>query len=383
VSETGRVSHHRTLFWAAMELTLRHPLRLWVTVGCLAAVATPFLVGLSILEGVRTEAAASVAAGPDLLVTGYENGRNASLPESILAHARRIYRIARCRGRVIGRAYLEKSLVSVVGLEAMRDTPVPEKGEAWIGAALAADRHLMVGSSFAVTDSEEVTVRIGKIFPEDAGLASARLVTLNLKDAQTLFGTQGRVTDLQVWIQSEERERSQILLRVAYELRKSSIPLLIQTRKLVSDYVDRGFTLKGGTFLALYTVALAVLIPALLVTSGFGMSTRRREIGVMKALGFSVLDILEMATFEVGALALLSGCLSFLLAWSWIRLGNGFLIASFFIAQIEHGHLLQIPASFLPGPLVITFGMCAVLLAVGVVYTAYRVAISTPLEALR
>jgi ABC-type lipoprotein release transport system permease subunit len=383
VSESGRVSPHRTLFWAAMELTWRHPLRLAVTVGCLVAVATPFLVGLAILEGVRAEAGASVQEGPDLLVTGYENGRNASLPDSILAHAKRIYRISRSRGRVIGRAYLEKSLVSVVGLESLRDVAVPEKGEAWIGASLAQDRHLTVGSSFAVTDVEELTVKIGKIFPAEAGIASARLVMLSLKDAQVLFGTSGRITDLQVWIQTEERERSQILLRVAYELRKSGIPLLIQTRKLVSDYVDRGFTLKGGTFLALYTVALAVLIPALLVTSGFGMSTRKREIGVMKALGFSVLDILEMAAYEVGVLATLSGCLSFLMAWGWIRLGNGFLIASFFIAELEHGHLLEIPAIFLPGPLLVTMGICVVLLGIGVVYTAYRVAISTPLEALR
>src|SRR5580693_2574982 len=108
MTDPNRVSHHRTLFWAAMEMSLRHPLRFWVTVGCLAAVATPFLVGLAILEGVRYEAAASVDAGPDLLLTGYEHGKNASIPDSVDALSRRIYRVSRSRGRIVGRAYIEK-----------------------------------------------------------------------------------------------------------------------------------------------------------------------------------------------------------------------------------------------------------------------------------
>ena len=43
--------------------------------------------------------------------------------------------------------------------------------------------------------------------------------------------------------------------------------------------------LKEGIFSALYIVAFALGIPAILVTSGFGLSERKREIGIMKATG--------------------------------------------------------------------------------------------------
>ena len=45
--------------------------------------------------------------------------------------------------------------------------------------------------------------------------------------------------------------------------------------------------LKEGIFSALYLIAFAVGVPAILVASGFGLSERKREIGIMKATGWN------------------------------------------------------------------------------------------------
>ena len=375
-----KLSPHRALFWAAMEATVRHPLRLWVTVLCLAAVVTPFLVGLSILEGVREEARRSVDEGPDLLVTGYEHGRNASIAADLVQRARAIPQVREARGRIVGRCYLEERLFTLVGLEG-RDAPA--KGELWLGSSVAAELGLAPGAKLTLADQAMLELKVARVLPPEAGLASSRVAVCALADAQALYNTPERISDLQIWTKEDAAVGSEPELMVAFQLRTTGLPLRIQTRKLVRDYVDRGFTLKGGTFLALQVVALAVVIPALLVTSGFGMSTRRREVALMKLVGFSVLDLLEMAAWEVLVLAALSALISFALAWTWIRVGKGALVASFFIAELEQGPLAVVPAVFQPMPVAVAFAACLMLLASGVIVTTWRSANASPAEALR
>lgn len=375
--EPGR-SPRRALFRAAMESAVRHPLRLWATVGCLVAVVTPFLVGLAVLEGVRAEARVSVDAGPDLVVTGYEHGRNAGLGAEIVKHARALPTVKEVRGRIVGRCYVEDRLLTLVGIEGG-----PHVGELWLGASVAAELKLAAGQVLALADVGAAELKIVKLVEPEAGLASSRIAVCSLKDAQTLFATPDRISDLQVWVKDDGKTIGDPALMTAFQLRLTGLPLRIQTRKLVRDYVDRGFTLKGGTFLALYVVALAVCIPAVLVTSGFGMSTRRREVALFKLVGFSVLDLLEMAVWEVLALAGLAALLSFALAWLWVRVGKGALIASFFIAELEQGGLAVVPALFTPWPVLSAFGLCLVILASGVVATTWRAATASPAEVLR
>lgn len=376
--EPGR-SPRYALFRAAVEGAVRHPLRLWATVGCLVAVVTPFLVGLAILEGVRAEARVSVDAGPDLVVTGYEHGRNTGLGADLMKHARTLPTVGKVRGRIVGRCYVEDRLLTLVGL----DGDGPHPGELWLGASVAAELKLEVGQVLSLTDVGAAELKIVKLVGPEAGLASSRVAVCNLKDAQSVFATPDRISDLQIWVKSDAKTQGDPDLLTSFQLRLTGLPLRIQTRKLVRDYLDRGFTLKGGTFLALYVVALAVCIPALLVTSGFGMSTRRREVALFKLVGFSVLDLLEMAVWEVLALAALAALLSFALAWLWVRVAKGALIAAFFIAELEQGALAAVPALFTPWPLLAAFGLCLVILASGVVVTTWRAASASPAEVLR
>jgi ABC-type lipoprotein release transport system permease subunit len=379
----GSIARHWALFWAALEAAVRHPVRFWTTAGCLVAVATPFLAGTAILEGVRAEAAASVEAGPDLLVTGYEYGRSSSLPEELVARCRRMEGVREARGRIVGRSYAGEQVLTVVGLGDGRGEAGPRPGQVWLGAALARDLRVAAGGWLTLADQAELPVQVERLLPAGAGLASARLVVLGLADAQRLFATPGRISDLQLWVEPGAEQHSGRLLHAAFQLRMAAPALRIQTRKLAADYVDRGLTLKGGTFYALYLVALGVLIPALLVTSGFGMSARRREIGLMRALGFSLLDVLEMALHEIAILSTLSSLAAFLLAWLWLRVAGGFLVAPFFIAGLEQGAPLQLPVQFFPLPVLVVFALCWVLLATGVIGTTVRAATAPPMEALR
>jgi len=366
----------------AVEMALRHPARTWVTIACLVAVLTPFLSALAVLEGVRAEAGVSLAEGPDLFVTGYEYGRSTPIPQSLVSLSRELSCVLDVRGRIIGRSTVGSTLLTVVGLGPSRFRNAPAPGEVWLGSAAARAIKLAVGGELTLADLDTVRLRVSRVLPDDAGLASSRLALVSLADAQTAYATPGQLTDLQVWLHQTAGLASD-LLKTAAHLRSSGMPLRIQTRKLVEDYVDRGLTLKGGSFLALYLVALGLAIPALLVTTGFGLTVRRQEIGLFKALGFTTVDVLEVAVWESVGLSLVAALSAFLVSWLWIRVLGGFLIAGFFVAGLEHGPLTAIPARFCPDPLLIATGFSFVLLATGAVPTSYRAATVSPVEALQ
>ena len=103
----------------------------------------------------------------------------------------------------------------------------------------------------------------------------------------------------------------------------------------------------------------------------------------MKAIGFSVLDILEMAFFEVIYLSMMASTASFAFAWAWIRIFEGAGVAPFFIAGLELGPNIPVPAIFQPLPLFVSIGLSLVLLSTGVMSTTFQAATSDPTEDLR
>jgi len=379
---------HLALLILAIENTVRHPLRLFVTLACLIAVVTPFTVGLAILQGVKHEALQALDAGPDLFITGYEQGRNISMPQAVARHVRTLHQAVRVQGRIVGRTNVGPHLITLVGLDPEGGEPVPSRGNVWLGFSMAQSLQVKEGDTLILEDMSQITLNVDKILQKNAGLAAARMGIVRLSDAQELFATPDRLSDLQIWVNDPlDRQgpagNSEPGLPIAFQLRLTGIPLRIQTRKLASDYVNRGFGLKGGTFYALFLVAFALVIPALLVTSGFGLSVRRKEIALMKAIGFSVLDILEMAFFEVIYLSMMASTASFAFAWAWIRIFEGAGVAPFFIAGLELGPNIPVPAIFQPLPLFVSIGLSLVLLSTGVMSTTFQAATSDPTEDLR
>ena len=188
---------------------------------------------------------------------------------------------------------------------------------------------------------------------------------------------EGFATDIAVYVKpGYEAAVSEGLQRISKFFR-------IQTKGLVKSYIESGFSMKGGVFVALYTIAFAVAIPALLVTSGFGLSERRKEIGILKATGWQTTEVLEMVFFEGIILALTGACLSFLTSYLWIKLFNGFFIAQLFIAGIGNMPPFTVPAMFLPLPLILSVLLSLVLTMAGSIYSSWRAAVVPPAEALR
>jgi ABC-type antimicrobial peptide transport system permease subunit len=145
----------------------------------------------------------------------------------------------------------------------------------------------------------------------------------------------------------------------------------------------RGFNIKAGVFTGFYCLVLALGIPALGVISGFGQSERRREIGVMKALGWQTPEVLEMIALENLVLGIVSVPCIVLAATGWIHIFNGAFISRFFIANLNVLIPFSVPSRIFPIPFVLSIMMALILTMVGSIYSTWRTAVVPPSEAMK
>jgi ABC-type lipoprotein release transport system permease subunit len=209
---------------------------------------------------------------------------------------------------------------------------------------------------------------------------------MSFEDASEFFKMKGKATDILIYtrpgyapfLAKEIQEKMEISSPGQLEP-----PLRVQDKTLVKRYFERGFNYKAGVFTALYTVAFALAIPALLIVSGFGQTERRKEIGVIKATGWQTQEVMEMAALENFVISLTSAPLAILLAMVWLKWFNGAFIAQFFIAEIGLMAPFPVPSRFLPLPCLFAFLFAVVLTMVGSLYSTWKTATVPPVEAMR
>ena len=124
-------------------------------------------------------------------------------------------------------------------------------------------------------------------------------------------------------------------------------------------------------------------IAVVLVTSGFGLGTRRREIGILKATGWQTDEILLRITVENLVLCLAGASLAIILAYVWLAWLNGYWVASVFLAGVDMAPSFKVPFRLTPVPALLSFVVSFVVVMSGTLYTSWRAAIVPPMEAMR
>ncbi|MEK6726454.1 MAG: FtsX-like permease family protein [Deltaproteobacteria bacterium] len=342
---------------------------------------------MAISEGVKAESMASVMEGADIYLTLDQYGKNAPVPLKYLPDVKKINGVMRVVPRVLGRTYLGDSLAVVVGIpagelppsvECVEGKPFSSRGEAVIGVGLARHFNFSVGHAFMLGGVNGRMLKITGLFKADSSIWASDLIFIPFEDASAIFKTGDLATDFLIYV------RPGYTSAVAETLKKiEGASFRIQSKELVKQYFNKGFTLKGGIFTALYTVAFALAIPALLVSSGFGLSERKREIGIFKATGWQTSEVLEMVVFENLIISLSAAPLALLISFLWLKGLNGLFIAQFFIAEIGLFPPFNVPARFLPIPAFLSFFFSLILTMVGSLYSSWRAAVIPPAEAMK
>lgn len=385
----SELKRHIEFLILASENLIRNRTKTIVVVLCLVAILSPFITAIAISEGVWLHALISVEKGGDLYLTLDEFGKNAPIPAKYLDEMKNIYGVTRAVPRVIGRGFLQNKLAVIVGINKEDASDFfysingrlysAGKEEVVIGEGLANHFKLNIGDEFSMDVQKRKVFTVVGIFHAKSGIWSSNLILMSIEDACELFNAKGMFTDIQLFILPGHMSE---IAREILEILKDK-PYRLQDKKIVKTYFNRGFALKGGTFTALYLVAFALGIPAVLVASGFGITERRREIGILKATGWQTTEILELISFEQLLTSLMGAVLALLLSFIWMKAFNGAIISQFFIAEIGILPKFTVPAKFLPLPAVMAFFISFIITIVGCLYTTWRAATVAPVDSMR
>ncbi len=385
------IKRHLNLILTAAANLLRFKIKSMVVVLCLVAVIFPFITGISIMEGIKSQAQISVQEGADVYVTEDKYGSNAPISLKYIPALESLDGVLRVVPRVVGRAYFFDKLVTIAGihrfpasLEIIKGRIPNSPGDVLMGMALARQMGLQVGTKFSFVFNTSKIFRVVGIFTSKCTIWSALLVCMSFEDAQELFRTPGMATDILIYTRHGYSEAVAEVLQDKEQLKRLKLPYLrVQDKRLIHLYTQKGFNTKGGVFTALYTVAFALGIPALLVASGLGFTERRREIGILKATGWQTQEVLEMAFMENIMLSLLATPVAVLASFVCLKILNGFFIAQFFIAEVEIMPPFPVPSRLFPMPCLLGLLVSFLITSVGSIYTTWRTAVVTPSDAMR
>jgi ABC-type lipoprotein release transport system permease subunit len=382
---------------------LRSPVRSLVTLGCLVAILLPFLAGLALSKGIQEQAEASIRFGADLYVTGTQFGRNVPVPLQAVKEIQHIEGVTEVVPRIVGGIVLgadrENAVVVGLPLEKFPSSISCIEGslsegskmnELVVGSELARRLQLKVGTvvpPFYRSSQGEKTSKVVGIFKAQVPIWQANLIFTSFDTASSIFDQQGLATDLLVYCRPGYKAAvsSAIQQNPSHPSKQKDECLRIQvtSREDLTRLLPSGLLHREGIFNLHFLLAFAMGIPVVLVTSGLGLSERRREIGILKATGWQTDEILLRNTVENFLLSLAGACLAIVLAYVWLSWLNGFWVASIFLAGVDTVPSFNIPFRLTPVPAMLSFLISFVVVMTGTLYTSWRAATVPPMEAMR
>jgi ABC-type lipoprotein release transport system permease subunit len=275
-------------------------------------------------SSLTSTAGTMLAKTPEIVIQKMSAGRQESIPLSYLNRLDGIFGIRAAVPRIWGYYFDETSGANYTVMGVKRNAmpegrrlemtiegsfPDEGQGEAALGREVAANMQLAGRRNFSLfrPDLSLKTFRITGIFVESTDLLTGDLLVTGLDDARDLFAIpENLATDLLIYV-TNPNEIATIAKKIAARLPDTRVltrPQILKTYKVVFGWRS------GFASICLLTALAAFAILAWDKASGLS-AEEKREIGILKVLGWQTTDILVLRFWEslaVAGLAFLIGC---------------------------------------------------------------------------
>ncbi len=262
-------------------------------------------------HALRTEAQKVLAGTPEIVLQRLVAGRHDLIPPGYIEKIGRIRGVQKKEGRLWG-YYYDSVVKANYTFMAPRNMQVA-RGEIIVGPALERSRGLAAGNgiSFRSYSGELHTFIVADVLPQTSELVSADLVLMHEEDFRAFFKyPEGHVTDVALSVANPQEIKN-----VALKL----MDALPDSRPILRDEVLRTyasvFDWREGIMLALLSAAiLAFGIFAWEKAAGLS-AEEKREIGILKAIGWETGDVIKMKFWEGLLISLLAFLLGYIAAY--------------------------------------------------------------------
>ncbi len=262
-------------------------------------------------HAMRREACLLLQNSPEIVVQKVVAGRHDLIPARYIDTLKKIRGVQSVKGRLWG-YYYEPAVGANYTLM------VPEDYEYGIGSVVIGEgvaRTLHASKDdlvpFKTYDGTYMSLEVKEILSSESELVSSDLVLLSESDFRSLFGmSREYVTDLTLKVKNTKE-----LLTVAEKIKR----LLPDTRPLTRDDITRTyeaiFDWRGGILMVVMLVAvIAFIILAWDKATGLS-SEEKKEIGILKGIGWETSDVILMKFWEGAVISLSSFLLGIIVGY--------------------------------------------------------------------
>ena len=291
---------------ALLEFALASLLRHRGKTAALGAVLTLIVflpASLAFLRSsVRFEAVALLQDAPDLVVQRLVAGRQEVVPQGAVDAVRAIPGVARAHGRLWG-YYYDASGGANYTVVVPQDAP-PADGETAIGSGVSRSRHGYSRDvlAFRSYDGKAVLLTVKAVLPERADMIAGDLVVISERDYRALFALPADVAnDVAVYLApgADPAAVRQQALRALPGSRVVTRHDMVETAASLLDWR------RGMSAVLVFAMAIALIIVSADKPSALGVE-EQREIGTLRALGWSTLDVWIAKAWESVAVSLVA-----------------------------------------------------------------------------
>jgi ABC-type lipoprotein release transport system permease subunit len=338
----------------------------------------------------KMEAMTLLADAPELIVQRVSAGRHALIAGDYIEVIRGFYGVSDVIPRYWG-YYFDRATDSnytIMGINrAVKDLRLLKgrfpsgTGECAIGGGVAELKHLDIGRRLYLLDSKRKvrSYRVVGIFDAGSRLIANDLILLTKDDIKGLFDIPSdKATDIVVGVNNE--------LEVPYIASKIKTALPdtrpIMRSELLQTY-ETLFSWRSGMMLSMFISALIAFF-ILAWDKATGLSAEeKKEIGILKAIGWETSDILELKFWEGVVISLTS-----FLTGTIIGYVHVFFLGASFLSPVIKGWSVLFPSFNLipyinPYQIITLFTLTVIPYMASTIIPSWRTAITDPDEVMR
>ncbi len=335
---------------------------------------------------------------PDFVVQRVRGDHLLPVPEEWVDEIAALHGVSRVAPRVWGRYYPKpkESPFLIVGVDFLEDQSQKALAKVMEGIDLRAflsgekmllgpgvarwmDGHFYKkGFTFLTPEGKFLQVERFGLLPAESGLVSDDLALLPIETARKILGLgEEESTDITFDVPNED-EWDNIQDKVSamhYDLRIISKK---ENRKAYAQLFDY----KGGFFLVLFLIVLLAFVLILYQRTSQVYSHEKRSIGILRALGWSISDVLRLKLYETLSVVVASFLLGVGLAYLYVFVFQAPLLRQIFLGGGEmHSRLHLVPVLDF-SVLTSIFLLFAVSFVAAVLIPVWKIAVTDPKEAM-
>ncbi len=291
-----------------------------------------------IREGIVVDLSASVEEGPDIVVQKLIGGRQVDVPLDWKSNLTATTGVRIATPRVWGYSDIGGgklitimginiteygSIVGPVGTDIVGEGRFLEESDQRrmiVGQGIVdmmnsaySPVHVSVNSTLGLIAQNGSTIdfQVVGVFSSEAKIFSYDMILTDIDSARELFGhhNSSHSTDFAVWA-VQGTNLNDVAFRIDTRLTQSRV----LTRDAIRDTMMMTYGDRAGIIALLWAILLMSVVLAAFNASSAGSEEARREVGLLKALGFDTVDILEIRMFEGLTLSLLGASFGFSVA---------------------------------------------------------------------